>query len=135
MGNCVTLIRLQIPEVIRAAEMAYCSNLGQKGEPQIAKRKTTRGGVIKPPTIAKACCSPMTRAKRKGIGSSGCSHRTTNVSSLDVNSLPPDQPLESHQSPQELTFSIEVQRRFGPTCTGDLWHAHGPVVILLTVAD
>jgi hypothetical protein len=60
----------QIPEVIKAAEIAYCSRAGQKGNPHTVKRKTTKGGVIKPPTMAKQCCNPMTKAKKIGISSS-----------------------------------------------------------------
>lgn len=75
MGNLDRLIKLQRPEVINAAEMAYCSNGGQKGKPQTAKRKTTSGGVIRPPTMAKACWRPIIRAKKIGMGSSAETER------------------------------------------------------------
>lgn len=70
ISSLETLIKVQIPEVMSAAEIAYCSKGGQKGNPQTENRKTTRGGVIKPPTMAKQCCKPMSMARKIGIGSS-----------------------------------------------------------------
>ena len=65
-----TLMRVQIPDVINDALTAYCSRGGQNGKPQTENRKTTNGGVINPPTMAKQCCKPMRIAKKMGIGSS-----------------------------------------------------------------
>jgi hypothetical protein len=70
-GVLETWIRLHTPLAIKAALMAYCSNSAQKGKPQIANLVTTRGGVIRPPTMANACCNPMSKAMTSGNGSSG----------------------------------------------------------------
>jgi hypothetical protein len=49
------LIREQMPLVIRAELIAYCWRSGQKGKPQMVNLKITKGGVMRPPTMAKAC--------------------------------------------------------------------------------
>jgi hypothetical protein len=58
MANCETLIQEQIPEPINdAAEIAYCSRSGHGSgpKPQTANRKISKSGVMRPPTMAKAC--------------------------------------------------------------------------------
>ena len=71
IGTLRTLMMVQMPDVISAADTAYCSRAGQNGKrPQTVNLMTTSGGVINPPTMAKACCSPIMRAMKRGIGSS-----------------------------------------------------------------
>ena len=61
-------MKLQIPLVMRVAEMAYCCVA--VSAKLTVKRKITYGGVINPPTMANACCNPMRAARRSGSGSS-----------------------------------------------------------------
>jgi hypothetical protein len=124
-----TLMRDAKPEAKRLAEMAYCSRAGQKGNPQTANRKTTRGGVMRPPTIAKQCCNPMSAAKRMGRGSS--IQEIRQVVSLKVSS--PDT-QHSKLFPPSLTSSVKVKFGIGlpPRQLGD---AHIHVVVALAVAQ
>ena len=67
-GMRMMLMMEQIPLVMSAAAMAYCCE--STSVKAMVKRKTTNGGVMRPPTMAKACCSPMSADRNTGRGSS-----------------------------------------------------------------
>lgn len=132
MGTCATLTRLQNPLVIKAAEIAYCSKSGQNGNPQTVKRNTTRGGVIKPPTMAKQCCNPISAARKIGIGSSETIVVENRVSKR-INDAKIDHAFTfvgwAH------TFAVKVNLLLWLREEGKVGHAKSGVIILVLVSE
>ncbi len=115
MGVLDRLIQELIPLQMRAAETTYC--WVATSVKLTENLKITSGGVIKPPTMANACCNPIMAARRSGRGSSkgwvGQQTKDTRVRAQRRADSPLTQMDQKRneilRSTESLTFGVERQ--------------------------